>query len=442
MSESDRRYRSQLAIIGTGLAGFAASLFALARGISVAQVGNTGSIAYTSGYLDLIGYHRGRRLLSPWTELERLREDEPEHPLARSGEHSIRLGFEQFTDALSQMGVGYSTPGRQNLLALSPAGTLKPTLSVPLTMLPGIESLLPRTKALVVDFHGLEGFSARELVVNLNRYRPRLSSVRLHFPQLKQGTPLYPEVMARELEVPAQRERLAERIKAVLGDAEMVGMPAIMGIHQPDRVHHELQRLVGAPLFEIPTMPPAVPGIRLREMFEQQFPRRGLTLVPQQKVRRLELGADGVVLHLRDSYGAVVIEADAGLLATGRFLSGGLKADRLGISESLLNIPVEQPRSHAEWYRDSYFDQRGHGINRAGIRVDERFRPLGRHGEPVSERLFAAGSLLAGQDWVRQRCGAGVAISSAYEAVRALSDVVTVEEKSPPGDAVPPSRQP
>ena len=434
MRQTERRYRCQLAVIGTGLAGFAASLFAMDRGIATAQVGNTGSIAYTSGYLDLLGYQGNQLLDSPWSGLERLREEEPQHPLSRIDDESIRTAFGRFTAALSEMGVGYSAPGTHNLQALTPVGTLKPTFCVPRTMLAGIGAGVDG-KALIVDFEGLEGFSARQLVVNLQRRRPLLRSTRLAFPGPKAAGQLYPEVMARELEVPAQRERLAERIKAALGDAAMVGVPAIMGVHAPDRVHAELQRLVGVPVFEIPTMPPAVPGIRLREMFEQRCPERGLTLVPQQKVQRLELHRDGVILHLRDNYGAVVIEAQAGLLATGRFLSGGLKADRQGIRETLLDIPVSQPGGRAGWFRDDYFDPRGHQVNRAGLEVDAQFRPLGRDGEPFSERLFAAGILLAGQDWARQRCGAGVAIATAYRAVQSASAIFGLEEKRAAGGA-------
>lgn len=360
-------------------------------------------------------------MASPWAGLQRLREDEPRHPLSRIAESDIRQAFLRFTSALSEMGVGYSVPGENNLLALSPAGTLKPTFSVPQTMLSGIAPAGADTKALLVDFEGLEGFSANQLVINLKDHRPRLSATHMRFPGRESGGVLYPEVMARELEVPARRRQFAERLKTQLGDAEMVGLPAILGIHEPDRVHADLQQLLGIALFEIPTMPPAVPGIRLREMFEQRLPDYGLTLVSQQKVRRLESDNDAVVLHLRDSYGDVVIEAQTALLATGRFLSGGLKADRQSIRETLLDIPVSQPGSRDGWHREDYFDPRGHEINRAGIDVDDRFRPLGRDGEPLSDRLFAAGTLLAGQDWIRQRCGAGVAIASAYHAIKSAA---------------------
>ena len=424
MGQGERFYRTELAIIGSGLAGFAASVFALARGIASAQVGNTGAVAYTTGYLDLLGSCRGLWLDDPWQGLELLRESEPRHPLSRIGRTEIQAAFDQFSGALTEMGVGYTAPAERNHLALTSAGTVKPTLLVPQSMLPGIEARKAGARTLIIDILGLQGFSAKEFVANIRSSWPQLSTAKLSFPDLESGGQVFPEVMARALEVSSNRGSFAERVKAVLGGAQSVGMPAIMGIHHPDRVHAELQRLVGVPLFEIPTMPPAVPGIRLREMFEQAFPARGLTLVPQQKVKRLELDTEFATLYLQDSFGDVVIESKAVILATGRFLSGGLTAERGGVREALLDIPVTQPGSRADWYRHDYFDALGHPVNRSGVEVDSSFRPLGPDGEPVSSRLFAAGILLAHQDWVRQRCGAGVAIASAYKAVEAATGLL------------------
>jgi len=62
-----------------------------------------------------------------------------------------------------------------------------------------------------------------------------------------------------------------------------------------------------------------------------------------------------------------VIETATTILATGRFLSGGLQADRGGVREALLDIPVSQPGSRSDWFRPHYFDPRGHLINRSGI---------------------------------------------------------------------------
>jgi glycerol-3-phosphate dehydrogenase subunit B len=201
----------------------------------------------------------------------------------------------------------------------------------------------------------------------------------------------------------------------------VIGLPAILGMHRPDRVHAELQRLTDLEIFEIPTMPPSVPGVRLRELLEQALPRRGVTLIPQHKVAKLLFDADGASLDLHDSFGPIRIRARAVILATGRFLSGGLEAQPNGIREPLLDLPVSQPGGRADWYRERYTDDRGHAIHRAGIEIDDQSRPLGRDGRPFSERLFAAGVILAHQDWIRSRSGAGIAIASAYKAVEAVA---------------------
>jgi glycerol-3-phosphate dehydrogenase subunit B len=290
-------------------------------------------------------------------------------------------------------------------------------------MLAGVEAFQAKSKCIIIDFKGLRGFSSREVVANLQNDWPALTSGRLAFPGMESGE-IYPEVMARALEVPAIQEQLAESVKEILGDAEVIGMPAIMGMHEPDKVMNRLTELIGKPLFEIPTMPPSVPGIRLREMFEQVFPQKGITLIPQQKVKKVEFTSDAVELHLTDNYGPIRISSQAVILASGRFLSGGLEAGIDGINEPLMRLHVAQPENRNDWYREQYMDSRGHDIHYSGIEVDDQFRPLTADGEVVDPRLFAAGIVLAHQDWIRGRCGAGVAIATAFKAVQEARKVI------------------
>ncbi len=436
MKPEERVFNTDLAIIGTGLAGFAASTFALERGIQTAQAGNTGALAYTTGYLDLMGSvttGNSQSVTNPWEALRDLVKSKPDHPLARISEGDIRNAFIKFTSFLQDSGISYSLPGEENLKALTPAGTIKKTLCVPITMQAGVDVFGRKPKCVIIDFKGLRGFSARQVVANLKDEWPGLWAERLSFPDMERGE-IYPEVMARALEVAKCRKELAERILHIKGDAEAVGLPAILGMHEPDRVMVDIQKRIGLPVFEIPTMPPAVPGIRLREIFEQILPQKGLTLVPQQKVKDVEFTRDYVTLELADNYGSITIKAKVVIMATGRFLSGGLEAGIVNIVEPLLNLPVTQPASREEWYQKEYMDKRGHAINKCGVEVDDKFRPLGSDGCPVDNRLFAAGILLAHQDWIRERCGAGVAIASAYKAVEFaheyLKGNVTIQQHS------------
>ena len=50
--------------------------------------------------------------------------------------------------------------------------------------------------------------------------------------------------------------------------------------------------------------------------------------------------------------------------------------------------------------------------------------PSDEQGRCLYPNLFAAGSILAHQDWIRQKCGSGLAIASAYAAVRASKTVL------------------
>ena len=107
------------------------------------------------------------------------------------------------------------------------------------------------------------------------------------------------------------------------------------------------------------------------------------------------------------------------ILATGRFFGKGLHADRTAIRETLFDLPVDQPPQRDEWHHKDLLHPAGHAINRAGLAVDDCFRPVDVNGRRVYARLFAAGSILAHQDWVREKSGSGLAIGSAYAAVRA-----------------------
>ena len=418
MRGQPRDLTTQLAVIGSGMAGFAASIFAVNRNITTTLVGNAGALAYTTGYLDLLGRLDGSpaAVTDPWQALENLRETQTRHPLSRIAITDIRRSIDEFAAFLGEAGMTYSRPGKHNITALTPIGTLKQTCCVPATMAAGPRALAARTPCVIVDFEGLKGFSGRQVLANLMERWPGLTTQRIVFPGMAPGE-VYPEVMARALEVPATREKLAATLKSAAGQAKVIGLPAILGMHCPDQVHSELERLTELEIFEIPTMPPSVPGLRLRELLEQVLPKKGLAMIPQHKVTALTFDEDGATLALSDSFGPIRIHAQTVILATGRFLSGGLEAHPDGISEHLLNLPVTQPAGRAGWYRDRYTDIRGHPIHRTGIEVNAAFRPLGPDGQPCHLRLFVAGVILAHQDWIRSRSGAGIAIATAYKAV-------------------------
>jgi len=422
---ASKEQRFDLVVIGTGMAGAAAAVFAAGRGLATAQVGETGELIFASGYLDLLGVHppeNGRILNDPWAGLVQLARDEPDHPLARLAPETIRTALDEFFHFLTTSGLPYYRDTDKNSEVLTPLGTTKPTYGVPGTMWAGVKALRDKQPCLLIDIRGLRGFSARQIAAVWETRWPKLRTHTIGFPGSGHLSELYTETMARQMELPQNLDALSGRIKPHVKDAEVVGLPAVLGIRKCKAVAAALAEKLAVPVFEIPTMPPGVPGLRLRDIFAESIAQLGVYLYREKRVRAVQPEPGGAfALTIADHTGAEMIYARRVLLAGGRFLGKGLLTDQAGIREPLLDLPVHQPRSRQGWHRRYFLDPRGHAVNRAGLETDQHLRPLDEKGVPAFKNLYAAGSILAHQDWMRRKCGSGLAIATAYAAVVAMT---------------------
>jgi glycerol-3-phosphate dehydrogenase subunit B len=414
----------ELTVIGTGMAGNAAALFAVNRGLSTVQVGCTGEIVFASGFLDLFGVHpleEKRIWQNPWAGIDAVVKAIPNHPYARVKTEEIRKAFKEFLFFTEKAGIPYVRRMERNCKVLSPVGTVKHTYCVPKSMWNQVKALEEKHPCLLIDFRGLQGFSARQIAAIWQNKWPGLRTARLSFPDTDHLEEVFAEYMAQSLELSQNREKLAQEIIPHIKEARVVGMPAIFGINRTAEVTKHLEELIGIPLFEIPNMPPSVPGLRLKGAFETYLQQKGVWLLLQQKVLDVHKGKnEDFILSIGQHRSDQVVKSKGIILATGRFLGKGLSADRKHIRETIFDLPVCQPENRKKWYRKDYMDIRGHPVNRAGLEIDDYFRPLGRTGGCAFETLFAAGSILAHQDWKRMKCGSGLSIATGYAAVRAF----------------------
>ena len=170
-----------LLVIGTGMAGMAAALFAAQRGIDTVQVGMTGELNSASGLLDLLGVHPVAKAPSwsdPWEGIAQLIHDQPRHPYARIGMETIRTAMQTFIGFLNAVALPYRCHPHQNAQVITPVGTLKATYARPESMAWTDRALAERPPCLLVDFPGLKGFSARQIQAVLHDRWPALRSVR------------------------------------------------------------------------------------------------------------------------------------------------------------------------------------------------------------------------------------------------------------------------
>jgi glycerol-3-phosphate dehydrogenase subunit B len=409
-------------VIGSGFAGMAATLFAAERGLKVAQTGATGGIDFSTGFLDLMAVHpvaEGRYWDSPWDAIDAVIADHPAHPYARLGKDRIRTAMNDFTEFLRSQKLEYMGHEDRNTPILSPAGTVKRTYRIPRTAWKGTEALRDKAPTLIVDFNGLKGFSGRQIVEMQHAAWPALKTVRVDFP----GSfgELYPEHMAWTLSSPERCRELADSIAEQAKDVEYIGFPAVLGLNDPVRTVTLLEELTGKHVFEIPTLPPSITGPRLRATFDRGLAPRGVCTFSQKLVLEARRDNDGLFTFLIGVPGdARPVKARNAILATGRFFGKGLRAERNGVVEPIFGIPVTQPAERTAWHHQHFFDRHGHAINMSGIEVDDSQHPLDAQGKMVHDNLYAAGAIQGHHDWMRMKCGAGIAIATAYRAVESI----------------------
>jgi glycerol-3-phosphate dehydrogenase subunit B len=402
----------------------AATVYAANRGLTCVQVGSIGEINFATGLFDLISVHPANKKhiwKDPWAGIDALSQDIPNHPYTRLTKENIQTAFDELLSFLEGAGLTYYRRMNRNSVVLTSMGTAKMTYCVPHTMWPGVKALEKKTSCLLIDIRGLKGFSARQILSAMQGEWPTLRTVRISFPGMDHLNEVYTEHMASALILPQNRVKFAEVVKSNLNNAKVVGMPAILGMYRTQEVVSDLEEMIGAAVFEVPSIPPSVPGLRLKEAFERGLRAKGIQYFSQNRVLEVKPKADGdFELGIGRVETEHIVQSKAIILASGRFIGGGLHADRDRLKETIFDLPVKQPLTRAEWHSRDFLDTRGHLVNQAGLEIDDSFRPLNNSGQPAFPKLFAAGSILAYNDWKRIKCGAGVAIASAYGAVNSI----------------------
>ena len=416
-----------LAIIGAGMAGMAAAVFAAKRGLSTVIVGSLVESWFTGGLIDLMGVHpveSGNSWQDPWAAIEAVARDIPGHPYAHISPEEIKAALQEFYAFLNDAGLPYHFENDRNSCLITAFGAIKTTHGIPQTMWPGVAALSSKDPCLIVDFKGLKGFSAKLLADRLKAEWPGLKTLSVPSIYGDQVHEINPVPLAQDLEIAEFRQKLAELIRPHAQDVDFIGLPAVLGIHQPDQVIDELGELLGKPVFEIPAMPPSIPGMRLKEVFLRFLPANKVHCLFQKHVLKATPSTEGeFLLDIGRTEQENNIRADAVLLATGRFLGGGLQSDHTTVAEPIFDLPVFQPGNRELWHADGLFEPGGHAINQAGLETDAMMRPLDDSGRPAFEKLFAAGIILAHQDWTRMKCGSGLSVATAYGAVKSFSNL-------------------
>ncbi|WP_435178056.1 glycerol-3-phosphate dehydrogenase subunit GlpB [Halorussus sp. AFM4] len=430
-------------VIGGGLAGMTAALAAAREGAAVRVLSHKDStLRSASGLVDVLGYlpeeSATEREPGPLADPFEAIPDLPErHPYRTVGPEGVREGLALFDDVVGDRYRGGHTD--RNALVPTHGGTVKPTARYPASVAPGLASddrpvllvgfeTVPDLDApLAADHLRAAGvpFPVRGVTVRFpggfraDAARTRLADALDANERVTVGDGAGP--YSESLPI---RRALAETVKEHLGDAERVGFPALLGEHETGDVLADLGAELGAAVFEVPTGPPSLPGMRLEGALRAACREAGVRFTTGNPVVDFETegGAGGsapdsvAAVRVERNGAAIPFRADQFVLATGGLVGKGVESDRDRVREPVFDCRVPHPDDRYDWSADRAFGD--HAFARFGVETDGKLRPLDRAGDPEFRNLRAAGAVLGGYDFAAEQSGSGVSLATGLAAGR------------------------
>jgi glycerol-3-phosphate dehydrogenase subunit B len=365
--------------------------------------------------VDVLGYLPDREgaIFEPLQAVNDLLAQHPDHPygLLDAGQLASTLAdFATLTEALELPYAGSDQPGR-NLLLPSPVGAARPAFLAPAAQRAG--DLADPSPMLIVGFEGMRDFYPALIAANLAKLGIPARPHFLPFNTITDRRDINTVQMAHAIEDEAALSRLASGLKRAVKPGERIGLPAILGVEEHGRVFSELEKRVGAPLFEIPTLPPSVPGIRLHTALRHRLLSMGVRVEAGMEAMGFH-AADGRIRWVETETSARPLKHRAGafLLATGGVLGGGFYSDPTGrFWDAVFDLPLTVPQDRSRWFSPRFLE--GQPVFSGGVAVNRDFQPIhpeDASGQPIYANLWAAGGALAHADGIHERSLEGIAV--------------------------------
>jgi glycerol-3-phosphate dehydrogenase subunit B len=408
---------ADVVVIGGGLSGTCAALAAREAGADVLLVCRApGATAVSSGAIDFASSDEDTSIGEAARRLARL----PSHPYGLLGEALVPALDETIAllrRQLSSLGLsGARFAADRNIWLATPLGLAKPAALAQGPIAAGdLRNLGSRQARLgVVALAGTQVLEARLVAQGLTRALAPLSEAVVVAPDLyrQRGDALrtLPEI-ARDLDQPGRRTALADSLgrAAAQAHATHLLLPTL-GIDDPVGARAELERKLQMPVFELLGAPPSVPGLRLQRALEGAAATAGIRVVPG--IAERGAGAD---LQIIRGVECEPVRAGAVVLATGRFLGGGIRCEADGrLRETVFDLPATAAGRGvlAALPNEQLFAEHAAGPHpglTAGIHADSELR---------AGNVFACGAVLGGFDPAREEGGLGVCALTGFVAGR------------------------
>lgn len=382
-------------VIGAGVAGLTAGTLLAEKGLKVALVtAGEPTACLSTGCIDFCS-----NVDNPKQGIAALPECHPFHLIT---EAEILEAADDFKQKMVSLDMPYKGDLNHNRRVLSAIGTFKTTCLTPETMHTSPQD--DHEKIHIITFAGLKDFYPGYIISRLKNASFSIFDAGVST-TMGIAANFEDEAFLETFLVWLEKQKIREN---------KIAFPAVLGLESAMTIIKQIQYRLERPVFEIPTIPPSMPGRRLFNNLKDLFRHSGGVIYWGWPVTGVEKSGRQIEAVIAESQGSPnSLNAKAFILASGSFVGGGLWAKRHTITEKIFNLPVFVPGDQDTWFDQDYFSMK-HGIGQSGIIVDRSFRPL----NCSWDNLFACGAILAHIEALKNGCGHGFALATGRAAAK------------------------
>lgn len=404
-------------IIGGGLTALTAGISLAKKQKRVAIISSGQStLHFNHGSIDLLGYDNdGNEISHPLDAINSLPTNHPYH--------KVRNNFEIFVNEARQLLEETSVKVNGHILTnhyrISPIGELLPTwLTVD-----GLASLdskkAPWQNVILANVKGFLDFQVNFIKPALEKLGTNVTFKTFTTSKLERARQSPSEFRATNIAKYIDEDdanEIADKINNI-ETADAVLLPAVFGFD--NNVLTKLRKKANMPVELLATMHPSVTGIRLSNLLRRHFQTLGGIFFQSDIVTGAEIKNRRVQFVTTQNLVEEHMEAQNFILATGSFMSRGLRSNYKEIWEPVFNLDVDYAKERKDWHNDQFHGEQP--FMSFGVRTDNMLHGI-KNGVAI-ENLYAAGSVLSGNDFIKFRDHEGVDMLTALQVASQVANV-------------------
>lgn len=411
-------------IIGGGLAGLTCGIALQKKGKQCVIINNgQAAIDFSSGSMDLLGQLPSGEIVQSFRKsFTDLQTQLPNHPYNLLGGPKVLEKAQKFQEFATSLNLGLKGSTEENHFRVTPLGALKKTWLSPDNVPTVSENdKFPHTHIAILGIESYHDFQPQMLAANLPLNSQfahcKVSTGYLSLPELDElrvNSREFRSVhISQTLEHRLAFQDLVREIKKAAGNATSVFLPACFGIDN-NNFFNKLKQATGLELFEIPTLPPSLLGIRQHSQLRHEYTISGGISMNGNQVLSSKIDNGKVTEVMTSLYPNEPITAEHFVLAAGSFFSSGIVSEFEKIYEPIFNADITgnetfEPSNRLSWTETRFSSPQPY--QSAGVIINEHCQ-IRKEGQFINN-LYGIGNIIGGYNNLELGCSSGVSIVTA-----------------------------